>query len=172
MRDNWTITGGTPGAAGTVDIEVTLDGNFAFAWSSYLAFYVGVDFPGGVPDKVVELACRTDTGCNGASPYFGTGTLQRAFTFGSPLELVFSMIGSTGAQNGGDQSLDAWSSARITGITVRDEVGNVVPGFGLTADSGHDYLADLGGPVPEPATWTMLAAGVALAVAYRRRRAY
>ncbi len=163
MQDTWVVGGGTPGTSGTIDIQVTLDGSFEFVWSRNESFYIGIDWPGGVPNHLVDLTCRVDTGCNGISPFSGTGTLQKAITFGTPFDVVLALIASSGAQNGGHQSVDAWSTGRISGFTVRDAAGNIIPDFALTADSGHDYLAGLGGSaVPEPSAWSLLALGVAL----------
>lgn len=173
MRDTWTITGGAPGGAGTVLITVSLDGTYNFQWSSNLGVWVGIDMPGGSPDHVVDVGCRTDTGCSPAgvtSPFDVSGTLSRAITFGSPFDVAFMLYAGTGANSGAEQSIDAWSSARITGVQVLDQTGRPVPGFTLTAESGHDYLA--AGAVPEPASWALVlaAAGAFLLGRGRYRR--
>lgn len=169
MRDTWTITGGTPGAVGSFAVPISLDGAYDFNWSRNLSFYVGIDFPGGTPDHVVGLTCRIGNGCqpNTASPYSGVGVYQGAFHFGVPFDIVLSLIADTGALNGATQSINAWNSAKITGVSVFDQGGQPVTGFSLTAASGHDYLAS-GASVPEPASWTLLILGAAAFVIGRK----
>jgi hypothetical protein len=171
MQDSWTIGGGTPGGAGTVRILISADASYDFVWSDYLGLYVGTAWPGGSPAQVLSLECRTDTGCSpgGGSPYSGTGVLQLSFTFGTPFDVILSLIGSSGARNNQYQEVDAWASARITGIEVLDAAGNPVPGFSLSAESGHDYLA-ADETVPEPATWGLF--GLAAVAFALRRKSY
>jgi hypothetical protein len=170
MQDVWTIGGGAPGAVGSLDIEFTLHGSYEFNWSRNLSFYIGIDWPGGTPDHVVSLSCRIDRGCDGANPFTGTAVFHRDINFDNPFTVVFSMTGDTGALNGSQQSIDAWSSARITGFTVRDSEGRPMPEFTLTAESGHDYLASDVGAVPEPASWTLLVGAAALVLCRKRLR--
>ncbi len=169
MRDTWTINGGAPSSGGTFAIAIGLDAGYEFNWSRNLGIYVGTDFPGGSPNQVVGLSCRTDSGCQAGAtnPYSATGVYQGAFTYGTPFSIVLSLIADTGALNGATQFIDAWNSAKILGVTVFDEAGRPVTGFSLSAESGHDYLA---GAVPEPASWTLLACTAALLMGRKAAR--
>ena len=60
-------------------------------------------------------------------------------------------------------------TASLQQVIVTDSLGNVITGPTLTSDSGFDYLS-LGGSssVPEPATWALIAIGLA-GIAVRRQ---
>ncbi len=171
MQDTWLVSGGTPGAASTIQIMVSLNADYGFNWSANLGAYVPTDWPGGSPYKAVEFICRIDNGCHpdAGGTYSATATFDQAIQFDTPFNVILGLVGWVGARNGASQYVDAWGSATITGVRVLDSSGQPVQGFSLTADSGHDYLA-ADGDVPEPGTCGLLA--LAAAVLVLRRRGY
>lgn len=88
-------------------------------------------------------------------------------SFASSVALDFDFVGgvhyvvtaelSVQARNG--RTIDLYNTARLQDVVLGS-------GAGMSALSGHDYLA----PVPEPAVATLLATGLALGLGLTRRR--
>jgi hypothetical protein len=68
---------------------------------------------------------------------------------------------------------DFGNTLRLTGMSITDTSGNPVSGYTLGSDSGFDYAGlNAASPAPEPSTWLLLTAGLALVIrkpVFRRR---
>jgi hypothetical protein len=102
----------------------------------------------------------------------GVSTIQLPFTFGSPFEAqiyfysLAQILTASGWTTGASATADFSNTAILSGISVRDSLGNPVD-FSITSASGTSYTSS--GVVPEPATLTLMTVGLA-GLSWVRRR--
>lgn len=94
-------------------------------------------------------------------------------SLGSPFVLRVSIAANATVAVGGDGSVEAFSDLSNTvlwnGATVTDASGAPIA-YRMQSTSGTDWSLPYAAPVPEPATWLTLVAGLALIGASRSRR--
>ncbi|MFN0170904.1 MAG: hypothetical protein ACKV22_31185 [Bryobacteraceae bacterium] len=185
------------GSSGTVTYYFSVDGSMSRSGygealqqiyyrqgsgPNYLLMNAAVRGGGSPSNSLICLACAggvapgftiTDTSISGAGVM---PTLALPITFGTPgdVSLLLYSFSAPASQPGtpGVYDTNFYSTARLTGIEVRDEAGNLVP---FTVQSASGTLYDAGGvhlnAVPEPATLAYVSASlIALAALLARRR--
>jgi hypothetical protein len=130
-------------------------------------------------NETLRNGVTTTSPSSGMSP--GVQTLSFQFIFGQEIRLsmsqwagVIASVNSganTGSFSGASQATtDLWHTTYWDGIaSVTDASGQLVDGFTAFNSAGVDYRLSLG-PVPEPGTWALMAAGLALLALGRRGR--
>jgi hypothetical protein len=108
---------------------------------------------------------------------FGTYSGSFRFQFGRSERLnVEATCSASAARSGtplviGSSACDMGNSITWGGITsIVPEGGFTLSGVTLTSDSGTNYLLPYTAPVPEPATWVLMAGSLALWLARARGR--
>lgn len=193
IDDTLTYRGGT--GTGYATYGFTIDGALNAASNSeaqiYLAFTAAGNSPqfafvarlgDGAPSVFAPYTTDFTGFTSDATSITGSGlayTYGVGFTFGTPTDFEYGLraYAYAGAFTG-DAATNFIGTARLTSITVRDGLGNLVD-FSATSASGTVYDsmgAHVSGPgpgaVPEPASWLMMLLGFALlGWAMRRRNA-
>lgn len=152
------------GPSGSVDLSLAFRVSGALGGAAFTSFAMGgLDIQGR---NVIEFR-NTEAGSGGSYTCHASGgavTCQGEVTLRLPantdlamtsyLAVVASAVGSPGRDN----------ASALYGRTAFVEVTLLSPGFSLISESGHDYAS----PVPEPAAWAAMLAGLAGLAAVRR----
>jgi hypothetical protein len=166
FEDQWTIGGATPGTTGHLTLQFSITGDYGNSG-------VGTGYSYG-------LYLRTFTPFHDSTdnqlPSY-TGSVSADFTFGTALDFEVGLIAGgnlynlqNGGTNGQFAFLDMSHTAMISGATVTDANGNVIP-FTLQTASNSANFQGLGAAAatPEPSTFVLLA-GAGLTFAMFRKR--
>ena len=184
-----TMTFAGASGTGTYRPTFTIDGSFfgvgrtyseidfgyaAGTGSNYLAFRLlnaygtlSLIANGGYQTSLPGMAITGDA----ATGYTVSGSTTFAFdvpiTFGVPLDIAYMMwavvlpVSSTGLLSGSSGNVSFLSTARLTGIQVYDNAGQALNTFSVSAVSGTLYGPGGVVAVPEPASWALMAVGLA-----------
>ncbi len=169
FRDQWTVTGGTAGTAGTMQLLFNMTGVFSsMAGSNAQVEFQSLDGP--------TNSLIVTTGGVGSSQLMG---LTIPIVFGTPKDFAVQMqawvnIMPTGPgyafPGGVSGSANAMNTGVLTSVVVHDENGAVIP-WQLSTASGSANFANLGqsSSTPEPATVGVVGLGLAGLVLLARR---
>jgi hypothetical protein len=169
-------------SSGTLQLSYLVDGTLTYDGSNlnnavFAEFVLNqgalVDYAGlNASGSTVENGSLTPDGSLANTwDYSASGTVDLAIvngevSLGSQLEGYVSCTSGLSCT----QSVNFLNTALLGGAVVLDSNGNVVQGATITSQSGHDYTQPLTpGPVPEPASWLLLASVLAVAFAFRHR---
>lgn len=165
FRDQWTITGGTNGTTGTLQLSFDVTGSyFSGMVDTGLSFGLSLfNFTTGVYASHNQL------------PNY-TGVLTTQFTYGTPIDFIVSLLGgstmwslSEGGYDGQNSYIDMSHTALMNAIVVKDGNGNAVP-FNMSTSSGAALFDDLApAAVPLPAAFYLLVAGLMSLIGLARR---
>lgn len=182
IGDTLTYLGGT--GTGYATYGFTIDGSPNAASNSeaqiYLAFTAAGNSPqfafvarlgNGVPSVFAPFTTGFTGFTSDATSITGSGrayTYGVGFTFSTPTNFEYGLqaYAYAGAFIG-EAATNFIGTARLTSITVRDSLGNIVD-FSATSASGTLYdsmgahVSPVAGAVPEPASWLMMLTGFAL----------
>jgi hypothetical protein len=126
-------------------------------WREITPDFIGLPIQAQLPELMITL------------PFSGAGFLDYRFT----LSAVINCVALSSNICNGSLDADFLSGMSLSGITVRNEQGNIVFSPGITSESGFDYSPFLAGSpseVPEPSTWILL--GIGLCVLFLRRERF
>jgi len=156
FRDQWTISGGTAGTTGTMELSFDITGSYDnnIDASQGSAIYLQNYTKGMFVD---------DVQIHDQFPDY-TSFLSTEFTFGEELDFGVHLNGSSvllnlsmGGYDGQTSYLDM--SAIMSAIIVKDSFGNVIP-FSLTTASGAALFNELATAVPIPAAIWLFSSGL------------
>lgn len=166
FRDQWTITGGTAGSTGTLQLSFDVTG-------SYMSGMIDTGLSYGL--SLYNFTTGVYASDNQLPNY--TGVLTTQFTFDETVDFMVSLLGgstlwnlSEGGYDGQSSYLDMSHTALMDAIVVMDSNGDVVP-FNLVTSSNAALFTELApAAVPVPAALPLLVSGLlGLTVVSRRR---
>lgn len=149
--DVWTLSAPhySLGAPATMEVGFQLDGTLT-PKQDHFQTSVCVDLTSYLPTGAHHVnVCPTQSG------YY---TLTVPVRLNTEFGLAMGLGAFASAYNQwapGSSTVDFYDSAKLTNLRLWDDSGKTIAGFDLTAGSGHVYL-----PVPEPATWALMLAGL------------
>jgi hypothetical protein len=165
----------------TLQVAWAVDGTFALdpaanGASDHLAYFVGT-VPGGNQNLVAVMNQTLSSGnANAIDGSYsltdeGNDTWDFSATGVTDLPIVNGWVDLIQSLyiDSNHGSLDFLHTGLVGAAVVLDSNGDVVPNATITSDSGFDYTQPLPNPAPEPATFGMIAAGLAV-LAWRMRR--
>lgn len=168
VRDALKVDGGPAGRPGVLEFDLRLSAAYSTTYGSY-NFTVDVWFnESGVWSYYCSHLHHNIPGCwdHESGGWSASTTRQVPIIWGGDNWFNITYAAAAHAGDGigwpGGQSVNAFNSFGIVGLRAFDEFGNEVPGFIITAQSGHDYNPHpQSPPVPEPGTG-LLAGGALL----------
>jgi len=164
FSDQWTISGGTAGTTGTLELSFDITGSYDSNFDANIGYGLGLD----------NQTKSTEFYDNQLPDY--TGILSTEFTFDEEFDFSIIMYGnstldhlSMGGYDG--QTSYLGMSAIMSAIVVKDSSGNVIP-FSLTTASNAALFNQLATTVPIPAAIWLFGSGLlGLAGIARRKKA-